>query len=145
MIRYSLKCAREHGFDSWFQSAEAFDSLRAAGLLGCPECGSAEVEKALMAPQVLPARSGPAAEPERPLDNTPANARERALAALRRKVEEGSDYVGMNFAREAREIHEGTAPPRSIWGEARMDEAISLIEDDIPVTPLPFRPRSKSN
>lgn len=139
MIRYSLKCDKGHEFESWFQSAEAFATLSAAGHLACPECGSSRVEKALMAPQVRPARN------QAPLSAPPEDDRARALAELRRKVEEGSDYVGMNFAAEARAIHDGEAPERSIWGEARVDEARRLLEDGIPVAPLPFRPRSKTN
>ncbi|MCX7643733.1 MAG: DUF1178 family protein [Rhodobacteraceae bacterium] len=141
MIRYALKCDREHGFESWFQSAEAFDRVAAAGLVSCPDCGSTAVGKALMTPEVQPGRRK---EEHRPL-STPANERERALAELRRKIEEGSEYVGLNFAAEARAIHAGEAPERSIWGEARIDDARSLIEEGIPVAPLPFRPRSRSN
>ncbi len=143
MIRYALKCERGHAFESWFQSGDAYDKLRAAGMVACPDCGSTGVEKALMAPQVLSGRRD--GEPDRPLSAPSASERERALAELRRKVEEGADYVGMNFAAEARAIHEGTAPVRSIWGEARPDEARRLIEDGIPVAPLPFTPRSRTN
>jgi len=141
MIRYALTCEKGHGFESWFQSAEAFEKVRAAGMVGCPDCGSAEVDKALMAPQVRPAR----AAGERPLSASPATEQERALAELRRRVEEGSDYVGLKFAAEARAIHAGDAPERSIWGEARVEEAKRLVEDGIPVAPLPFRPKSKTN
>ncbi|HAC48262.1 MAG TPA: DUF1178 domain-containing protein, partial [Sulfitobacter sp.] len=52
MIRYALKCEAGHGFDSWFQSAAAFDSLARGGHLSCAVCGSAEVRKSLMAPRV---------------------------------------------------------------------------------------------
>lgn len=141
MIRYALSCKNGHGFESWFQSAEAFEKVRSAGMVSCPDCGSAEVEKSLMAPGVRPARR----TAERPLADAPATDKERALAELRRRVEEGSDYVGLNFAAEARAIHAGEAPERSIWGEARIDEAKSLVEDGIPVAPLPFRPKSKTN
>ena len=147
MIRYALKCDRGHGFESWFQSGEAFDKVRAIGLVTCPDCGSASVEKALMGPRVRPARNRAAAP--RPLSDappdTPPDQREKALAELRRRIEEGSEYVGMSFAAEARAIQDGSAPERSIWGEARIDEARRLVEDGIPVAPLPFRPRSKSN
>jgi hypothetical protein len=64
---------------------------------------------------------------------------------MRRKVEENSEYVGMNFAAEARAIHEGAAPERSIYGETKPDEARALIEDGIPVAPLPFMPARKTN
>ncbi|MFD1510699.1 DUF1178 family protein [Lacimonas salitolerans] len=151
MITYTLKCADEHQFDSWFQSAEAFDKLKTAGMVVCAVCGSGKVEKALMAPRVRPARkasghlpAAPEPAPSRPL-SAPANPAEQALAALKKKIEANSDYVGLNFASEARAIHDGTAPERAIYGEARADEAKKLIEDGIPVAPLPFLPGRKSN
>lgn len=143
MIQYALKCTRGHRFDSWFQSAAAFDRLSASAMVACAVCGSAEVEKAVMTPRVQPARtavSGPGGAL-----SAPASPAERALAELRRQIEENSDYVGLNFAAEARAIHDGEAPARSIYGEARPDEARALIEDGVPVAPLPFRPARKSN
>lgn len=137
MIRYSLKCQDDHGFESWFRSAEAYEALRAAGGLSCPVCGSPDVEKALMAPAVKKVE-------ERPLA-APGSDAERALAELRRQVEENSEYVGLNFAAEARAIHDGEAPARSIYGEARAEEARRLLEDGVPVTPLPFIPPRKAN
>jgi hypothetical protein len=153
MIRYTLRCSAGHGFDSWFQSAGSFDALRGAGMVTCPDCGIAEVEKSLMAPQVRPARNSAAAPtaaeaaqaPAAGPLASPATERERALAALRAHVEANSDYVGLNFAAEARAMHEGSAPARSIHGEARLDEARKLIEDGVQVAPLPFLPRSKAN
>ena len=142
MIRYSLKCADDHGFDSWFQSGSAFDSLLAAGHVTCPVCGSAAVEKSLMAPMVRPTREEEAAKPSL---GAPATELEQALAALRRQVEENSEYVGVNFVTEARRIHAGDAPERAIYGEARADEAKKLIEDGVPVAPLPFLPARKTN
>ncbi|MDR5651657.1 DUF1178 family protein [Ruixingdingia sedimenti] len=141
MIRYDLKCDQGHGFDSWFQSAAAFDRLAAAGQMVCPACGSARVEKQLMAPAVTPARA-PAAD--HPL-STPSTPQEQMLARLRRELEEKSEYVGMGFAAEARRMHEGETPERAIHGEARLEEARQLIEDGIPVAPLPFLPARKTN
>ena len=142
MIRYTLKCESDHSFDSWFQSAEAFDKLLAAGMVACSACGSTKVAKALMTPSVQPTRK--AAQPEAPL-SAPQGEVERALDAMRRHVEENSDYVGMNFAAEARAMHDGEAPERAIHGEAKLEEAKALLEDGIPVTPLPFLPRRKTN
>lgn len=136
MIRYSLKCASDHDFDSWFKSAAAFDSLAAAGHVACPVCGAVKVEKALMAPQV--------SHGEQAL-STPQNDAEKALAELRRKVEENSEYVGVNFVAEARKMHEGHIPERSIYGEARPEEAIKLLEDGVRLAPLPFMPNRKVN
>ena len=134
MVRSSLACAEGHGFESWFASATAYDDLAARGLLSCAECGSAKVEKSLMAPAVA-TRDAIAVK----------NPREAMLAALRRHVEETSDYVGPSFAKEARAIHDGTAPERPIWGEAKPEEAKSLLEDGIPVAPLPFIPKRQAN
>lgn len=153
MIQYALKCPDGHQFDSWFQNAAAFDKLRQAGMVTCAVCGSGDIEKAIMAPRVRPARSAVppgqetelvAAPKERPL-SAPASAAEQALAEIKKHIEANSDYVGKNFAKEARAIHSGDAPERAIYGEANADEAKSLIEDGVPVAPLPFRPGRKSN
>lgn len=144
MIRFTLVCDQDHSFDSWFQSSEAFDKLKASGMVACGICGSAKVEKALMAPAVRPARKAATAPTDRPL-STPQTEVEQALAALRRQVEENSDYVGMNFTAEARAIHAGEKPDRAIHGEAKLEDARALLEDGIPVTPLPFLPPRKTN
>lgn len=182
MIHYALKCTEGHSFDSWFQSAKAFDSLLAAGHVSCAICGSTKVEKSMMAPRVRPSRNvarqseaasavgqaesagssggplgGPSAEqpkagdPEtgaiasRPDLSAPASDVERALAEMRRQVEARADYVGTDFATEARAMHSGEAPERAIYGEARLDEAKKLVEDGVPVMPLPFLPNRKTN
>ena len=142
MIRYALKCSADHSFDSWFQSAAAYEALISAGRVTCPICGSTKVEKGLMAHAVRLSDAPAAAD--RPLD-APGTEVEAALAALRRQIEANSDYVGLNFAAEARRIHAGDAPERSIYGEARADEARALIEDGVPVAPLPCVPGRKTN
>jgi hypothetical protein len=145
MIRYAIKCSADHSFDSWFQSAAAYEALKGAGHVSCPVCGSTTVEKGLMAPAVRVSDTGEmAAVPDRPLA-APGTDVEAALAALRRQIEANSDYVGLNFAAEARRIHVGDAPERSIYGEARADDARALIEDGVPVAPLPFVPGRKTN
>ena len=148
MILFSLSCVRDHRFDSWFQSGPAYDTLVAADRVECPICGSTKVAKSLMAPSVQPRDrpAGKAGMPSatRPLD-APATELEQALTALRRQVEDNSEYVGMNFALEARAIHDGDVPARSIYGEARADEARKLVEDGVPVAPLPFIPARRTN
>jgi hypothetical protein len=152
MIRYTLKCEAAHGFDSWFQNAAAFETLLTAGQLGCPVCGSSKVEKDLMAPTVRPARNAtvqPASaakpEPTRASLSEPSSKLEEAIAALKQQIEANSEYVGMNFAAEARAMHAGDRPERAIHGEARPDEARQLIEEGLPVAPLPFLPARKVN
>lgn len=143
MIQYSLKCAEGHQFDSWFQSASAYDKLRGAGHVACAICGTDKVEKALMAPRV---GSGDKTEPSAETALTaPKSPAELALAALKAHVEANSDYVGPKFAAEARAINDGDAPERPIWGEAKPEEAKALVDEGIKIAPLPFTPTRKIN
>jgi hypothetical protein len=130
MIRFSLRCDRAHRFDSWFGSNADYDRLADAGLIACAVCGSTAVEKDLMAPNLSTASDAPL--------SAPASPAEQALAELRRRVEAESEDVGRDFPAEARRIHDGVSPKRSIIGEARPAEARALLEDGIPVAPLPW-------
>ena len=143
MIQYSLKCENDHSFDSWFASADAYDKLADNGMVSCAVCGSTKVSKAIMAPRVRTTKGKEA--PAAPTLPTEKSVAEQAMAEMRAKVEQNSEYVGTNFATEARSMHLGDAPERAIYGEAKPEEAKSLIEDGIPVTPLPFMPTRKSN
>jgi hypothetical protein len=137
MIRYALRCDREHRFDSWFGSSDDFDRLTGAGLVACAVCGSSEVAKDLMAPNVTAATPAPDLR-------APASPAEQALTEMRRRIEASAEDVGRNFAVEARRIHDGLARERPIIGEARPSEARALIEDGIPVAPLPWSTRRTS-
>lgn len=139
MIRYALRCSNDHRFDSWFGSIEDYERLHAGGLVSCAICGTPEIEKDLMAPRVNTTSAHQAADLTKP-----ASPAEQALAELRRRIEANSEDVGRRFAREARAIHEGEAPQRPIIGEAKPAEAKALLEDGIPVAPLPWS-RSRSN
>jgi hypothetical protein len=136
MIRYALRCSEGHGFDSWFASAAEYDRLHSAALLSCAVCGGARVEKDLMAPRV--ASSGGEL-------TAPASPAEQALAEFRRRVEAVSEDVGRDFPAEARRIHAGEAEARPIIGEARPDEARALVDEGVPVAPLPWRSRRGSS
>jgi hypothetical protein len=146
MIRYALRCAEDHSFDSWFQSAAAFDALAAKGLISCAICGGTEVTKALMAPRVAAAGEETlvTAPPVRPLSE-PAHPAEQMLRALREHLAKNSTYVGGRFAQEARAIHMGDSEARAIHGEANLEEARALIEDGIEIAPLPILPPDKTN
>jgi len=139
MIRFSLHCTEGHQFDSWFQNAGAFETLKARGLVACATCGSTKVEKALMAPAVSTKEGA-----ERPLSE-PAAPEDTALRAMKAHLEANSEYVGLSFASEARKMHAGEAPDRAIWGEAKPEEAKKLLEEGVPVAPLPFMPKRKTN
>lgn len=147
MIKYTLKCAEGHAFESWFASAAAFDSLLVAGHLACMQCGSGQVEKAIMTPRVSTAPATGDGAGEAPSDRPVAASDDvaAALTRMRAEVERNAAYVGGNFAREARKIYLGDAPDRPIWGEANAKEARALIDDGVPVAPLPFVPTRKVN
>lgn len=139
MIIFDLRCAPAgHVFEAWFGSSGEYQDQCARGLVSCPICGADEVEKAPMAPAV-PKKGGERSAPDL-FSSDPATVKEMlgALAAMQRKLVAGSDWVGDRFATEARAIHLGQAEARSIHGRATRADAESLVEDGIPVAPLPF-------
>ncbi|MGB3272879.1 MAG: DUF1178 family protein [Xanthobacteraceae bacterium] len=150
MIRYTLRCARGHGFESWFQNSGAYDSQRRRKLVTCPVCDSAEVEKALMAPQVgrssrrreeAPAPQAEAQpQPQAPLMTGEAGELRAKLRELRDFVKNNADDVGERFPAEARKMHYGDIEHRAIYGKASSHEARELVEEGIDITPLPPLP-----
>ena len=140
MIRFSLKCSQDHNFESWFQSSEAYEKLANSGMLTCIDCGDSHIVKSLMTPKLSTKKTK-----IKTSLTTPFNDKEKALAKLKAEVEKNSDYVGMNFANEARAMHDGEQPTRSIYGEARPEEAKALIEEGIQVAPLPFMQKRQTN
>ena len=132
MIRFSLRCASGHEFEGWFRDGEGYEAQLKAREIACPECGEAQVEKALMAPSIGRSReSRPAV--------SPAQFR-AALVELRKQVETHCDYVGPQFAEEARRIHYGESDPRGIYGEASPDESRELVEEGIKIGRIPWVP-----
>ncbi len=151
MIRYTLKCENAHQFESWFKSADAFQSLAASGMVECPGCGSSNVDKSLMTPGVSTSKTkatdaAPTSAMEsQPVVSAPDPKLTKALSALRKHVEENSEYVGQNFAKDATAMHLGDMPTRSIYGEVAPEDAKRLAEDGIPALPLPFVPKARTN
>ncbi|GLH77999.1 hypothetical protein SSBR45G_29070 [Bradyrhizobium sp. SSBR45G] len=162
MIRYALRCERDHSFESWFQSSSAYDSQVKRKLVECPACGSTKVEKAIMAPRIV-SKKGREVTPEPPPAApvpVPAQevippgstalmmAQERELRAklkeLRDHIVKNADDVGERFPTEARKMHYGEAEHRPIYGEASLDEARELIEEGIEVAPIPVLPDDRN-
>jgi hypothetical protein len=144
VIVFDLKCQPGgHVFEAWFGSTEDYEDQRGRGLVSCPLCDSADVEKAVMAPRV--AAKGNRDIQRRPQEQMQVAAPPEevkavltALAAMQKKIIEQSDYVGERFADEARAIHLGESDPRSIYGKATREETESLLEEGIAIAPLPF-------
>ena len=157
MIKYSLICEKGHDFESWFPNSDSYDTQVRRGFVECPQCRSKKVSKALMAPAVSTSRrkaamrspapevvaNAPAAEPPAQpvalLDDRQLQVR-AMIRELHQKLTENSTDVGSNFPTEARKMHDGDSPKRSIHGQATFEEAKSLAEEGIPVLPLPPLP-----
>lgn len=146
MIVYDLSCTDGHRFEGWFGSSADFEDQRARGLLACPHCGSGDVAKAPMAPAV-PAKGNTRqdvlpSETSRPMANSPMPPEmQKALATLAKAQAEAlknSTWVGDKFAEETRKMHYGERDEAAIHGQATLAEAKALIEEGVPVAPLPF-------
>lgn len=136
MIKYELKCRKDHVFEAWFYDSATYDKQAAGGKIVCPVCNSRKVTKAPMAPRIGKSKGEVAA----------AEAKEvavamKALRELRDHVEKNADYVGDQFAEEARKIHYGETDKRNIYGEATKEEAKELTEEGIDVAMIPWVPR----
>lgn len=162
MIRYALICDKAHEFESWFSTSASFEEQAGRGLVTCPVCGSAKVERAIMAPNVARTDLGPRSQeatetvPDAPAPAVPAapvpapmalmGEREIAfremLASLHAHVRENAEHVGERFAEEALKIHHGETESRAIYGEATSDDARMLHEEGVEFLPLPRLPSS---
>ena len=152
MIRYALICERGHAFESWFADSAAFDKQAKRKLITCPHCGSAKVEKAIMAPRLASGRKRAQPRGEAPAaPETPEKApvamispQEQEIRAklkeLREHLTKNADDVGAKFPEEARKMHYGDIEHRPIYGEASPEEARSLIDEGVEVSPLPVLP-----
>jgi hypothetical protein len=131
VIAYSLRCHRGHEFEGWFRDSTAFDEQSGGGKLACPSCNSPRVEKAIMAPAVTGTKKSIRSKAN------DAKQMRQFMTGLRKYVQENADYVGPDFAEEARKIHYGETPDRHIYGETTAKEAKELVEEGIDVAALP--------
>jgi len=161
MIRYSLVCDKGHDFESWFADSTAYDKQAKRKLVACPHCGSAKVDKAIMAPRLAGSKTGKAPA-EAPPGEAPAAAPEPAAPApvamlspqereLRSKLKElrdhltkNADNVGKKFPEQARKMHDGEVEHRTIYGEASPEDAKALAEEGIEFHPLPILPDDRN-
>ena len=153
MIHYDLRCSHDHAFDGWFKDSAAFERLAKRGMLECPQCGDTKVERALMRPAVgkrereslpvpVPAPQPPP-EPPAAVAGGPMPAHMRAMQQrMRSEVEKNCDYVGPQFAEEARKMHRGESDKRSIYGETSPEQAEALADEGIEFSRIPWVPRA---
>jgi hypothetical protein len=156
MIKYSLVCDASNEFESWFPGSESYEEQARRGFVECPLCQSTRVSKAIMAPNVArkdreaaPALGGPApAAAPAPQTVALLDEKQQHLRAMMRDLHEkivaSSDDVGEAFPEEARKMHDGETPARSIRGKASFEEARSLLDEGIPVLPIPDLPEERN-
>ena len=164
MILYTLVCDNKHSFESWFANSAAYDKQVGRGLVSCPMCNSAKVEKAIMAPSLGRSSRKSATAPEPAAAEEPAASPQATLAPkapvammspperefraklkeLRDHLTKSADYVGGKFPEEARKMHYGEIEHRSIYGEASADDAKALHEEGIEFHPLPILPDDRN-
>lgn len=132
MIVFDLRCGQGgHVFEAWFASSTAFEEQRDQRLIACPVCGDVAIDKALMAPNVAPKGNRAV---------TPAAAKSllARLAEAQARALKDSRWVGTDFATEARAMHAGEKPDAPIHGQASVAEVGKLVEEGVPITPLPL-------
>jgi hypothetical protein len=161
VIQYALACDKGHTFESWFQNSAAYDKQAKRKLIECPMCGSAKVEKAIMAPRLArkdkstsiavreetaSALADAAAPDSSPVAMISPQEHEfrKKLKELRDHLTANADNVGKKFPEEARKMHYGETEHRSIYGEATAEDAKELHEEGIAFHPLPVLPDERN-
>ena len=146
MIKYDLKCENTHVFEAWFKNSATFDEQADAGDVICAVCGSTTVSKAPMAPSVPRKGTTKSSEREKAASQETDQAAMvmSALRQLRKSVEENCDYVGTQFAEEARRIHFGEVEKHGIYGEATAEESRELSEEGVEINEIPWLPATNS-
>ena len=141
MIKYALICENDHEFESWFKNSQTFDDQLASGDLSCPHCESTQVSKSIMAPNL-----GKKSNTSNALTQTGKSAEIiQMMSQMREHVENNFDYVGDEFASEARAMHYGDSEERDIYGESTLKDVKELVEEGIPVAPIPGVPDKLKN
>ena len=143
MIVFDLRCDAGHVFEAWFASSTVYADQAAAGQVACPFCGDTAVGKAVMAPSI-PSKGNQRDDPPPPALVKQAL---RHLAAAQTKALATSQWVGGAFATRARAMHLGEEDHKPIHGQASLAEAKALVDEGIPVAPLPLPvvPPEKAN
>ena len=156
MILFDLKCGKGHVFEAWFRDGTTAEKQIAGRKIACPSCGTAKVQKAPMAPRIgksgkPAAAESSTAEPSQPQGvvmtkemASKAVQLRKELGELRKKIEANCDYVGGQFAEEARKIHYGETEARGIYGETSEEQARELNDEGIEFSRVPWLPRQDS-
>lgn len=163
MIKYQLICDQAHEFEGWFGDSAGFEGQQKSGFLTCPVCGSADVRRALMAPNLASPKTRKADLFEQPDSKSVPTAPPRVtppaaaslppeaaqkmqalvtqMRELQSKIRSECRDVGDDFADEARKMHYGEAEPEGIYGRATPEEREALDEEGIEIMDIPWLPK----
>jgi|TARA_B110000444_G_C18633507_1_gene497998 hypothetical protein len=135
MIKYTLKCHKEHEFESWFSDSKEFDKLNKKRLLECIYCNSKKIAKSIMAPRVkganLEIKSLDLIEKKSP-------DKKIELIKLREYVEKNFEFVGNNFKEKVREIYYDKKSNKSIYGTTSEEDREELADEGIELLSIPW-------
>ena len=138
MIVFNLKCnSCEYEFEAWFNGSEEYKKQIKRKQVLCPSCNSSLITKSLMAPSVAKKSNSKMPKEKKTMINN--------IKKYKKIIEKNFDYVGDNFTEEAKKIKYGEIEERPIYGEASLEQAKELIEEEIPFTPLPWSSSKKTN
>ena len=138
MINFNLICETcKTEFEGWFDNSKEFDKQKRKNLLLCPSCNSSSINKSLMAPNLSKKENSKKSKLKKAMIND--------VNKYRKIIEKNFDYVGDNFTEEAKKIKYGETKDRPIYGEANIEQTKELIDEDIPVVPLPWSSSKKTN
>ena len=135
MIKYHLKCHKNHEFESWFSDSDEFEKLNKKNLLECIYCPSKKISKSIMAPMISVANH----------ENNKLNKEEKILKnekeklfKLRNYIENNFEYVGNNFSKKVREIYYDKKNKKTIYGSTTQKEREELAEEGIDLLSIPW-------
>ena len=139
MILFDLKCSKDHNFDAWFKNSKEYEKQKKKGIINCPICDDNSISKSLMAPNI--GKKSNTKVNKKIINKTLIN----KISKFRKLVEKNFEYVGKDFSEEAKKIKYGEVEDRPIYGEANLEQAKELVEEEIEFDPLPWSPDKKSN
>ncbi len=136
MIKYNLTCKKCNNlFDSWFPSSKEYEKLKSLKHINCPNCNSLKIEKSLMSPNVLNSKK----EKSEIARNEKYVKVKNKIKEYQKFIKNNLEYVGENFAYEARSIHYNNKKnSKGIYGKATIDEVKELDEEGIKTEIIPW-------
>ena len=135
MIKYNLKCHKDHEFESWFSNSKEFDNLNKKELLECIYCSSKKISKSIMAPMISNSKKN---DEQIEIINQDLNNEKNQLLKLRKYIEKNFEYVGKDFSKKVREVYYDKKSKKAIYGTASKKEREELAEEGIDLISIPW-------